>query len=145
MRTRLWEVLLNLQDGRINSREKAAKMLRIVMFYNMHSNRAGRKILDKTASQRQRAPEHKRDYRFGIQLLASLLPFGSSEFLHDSITFLLRHVAMHGRNSEVTFSHFVSQPVNLSHDFSIVVKNKSTIHDMSIMMRCVSLLIRIFI
>ena len=40
-------------------------------------------------------------------------PFSSSKLLHDSIPLLLGHVSMHGRHSEVSFSHLFCEPFNL--------------------------------
>ena len=38
----------------------------------------------------------------------------ASELLHDGVSLLLRHVAVHGAHSEVRLSHLLSEPVHLA-------------------------------
>lgn len=44
---------------------------------------------------------------------ADAIPFSSSELFHNGFSLLLWHVTMHRGHSEVSFPHFLRQPVHL--------------------------------
>ena len=67
--------------------------------------------------------EHTVYLQIGITRNCSYLeiciPLSSSELFHNGISLLLRHISVHWRNSEVTFPHLVSQPVDLTQNIQL--------------------------